>query len=475
MKKHIPLFIFLVVFLSLNIFKVGTDVRPFFDWDESIYAQVGKEMIKSKSYLVPLWQGRAWLDKPPVPSLMYGVMTLIPEQNEISMRVLTVVLSSIALTLLYIFAYRYSKSIFVSLGTIIITSFLPAYLQRSQSLNVDVFLLIGWLGYVLWYRKRWVGTFFLTFAVLSKSLLGYYPVAMIFLYELLEFLLNKKKRKKEFAIYIKNTVIQVAISSLWFFGMYYQFRDDFIQYHFVDSHFKRVTSSIEQHFGQRTFYIDLLLEQLKYGIIPVVVSTLFLSYLVIKKKSTEAFFSIIFVPWFLFLNLTKTKIAWYLYPVLPQFVYLALYMIRFIKKPMVQGLVLVVVLWSFFTFMIPITSYITTDFSKLEDHQQIALEAKKEQCKLLIVLVNESTRSSYATLKSVDLVIHTTTWWGNHPSMAYYSDAKTSFDYMTSQFKDDINKLPVKTCFISENQDWMSGWQLKEVASNKTFTLGIRE
>lgn len=473
MKKYIPFFIFVFIFLGLHLFKVLSDVRPFYDWDESIYAQVGREMIRAKSYLVPLWQGRAWLDKPPIPSLMYGLMTYIPVQNEISMRILTVFLSGCALGLLYIFAIRNSRSVFVALMTVIITSFLPAFLQRTQSLNVDVFLLIGWLGYILWYQNLWVGVFFLTFGVLSKSLLGYYPVIMIFFYELFQWCIHKKKRKNEFRFYLQNTCIQVGISSLWFFWMYYWYRDTFIQYHIIDSHFKRVTASIEQHFGQRTFYIDLLIEQLKYITVPAILSIIILSYTCIKKRSKEAYFSLIFIPWFLFLNVTKTKIAWYLYPVFPQFIYLSVYMLRYIQKQWIQGFVSIVFLWYLFTHMISFSSYITTNFSKLEDHQRIAQDAQKVGCTQINVLVNDSTRTSYATLKSMNLVIHTTTWWGNHPSMAYYADMPTEYYYSVDEFKKQMLPDNPTHCFIAELPDWKDELGLRILSKNPTFYLGV--
>jgi 4-amino-4-deoxy-L-arabinose transferase-like glycosyltransferase len=474
MKKYIPFFLFLFIFLGVHLFKVMSDVKPFYDWDEAIYAQVGKEMIQSKSYLVPLWQGKAWLDKPPIPPLVYGLMTYIPVKPEISMRIVTVLLSGFALALLYIFSIRYSQSVFVALCTVIITSFLPAFLQRTQALNVDVYLFIGWLGYILWYKNLWVGAFFLLFGVLSKSLLGFYPVVMIFLYEVIQWNQHKKKLRNEFKAYIQTTLIQVGISSLWFLWMLSIYKNEFVQYHFIDSHLKRVTASIEQHFGQRTFYIDLLLEQMKYGIYPAIVSLLFLGYTLIKSKKIDILFSVIFVPWFLFLNVTKTKIAWYLYPVLPQFVYLAVYMLRSIQKQWVQGLVTIGILWYFFSYMVPITSYVTSDYSKWEDHQLIAQDAQNAGCKSLFVLVNDSTRSSYKTLKSMDLVIHTTTWWGNHPSMAYYSNAKTTYLYTSDEFRVSMEGADPASCFAAERADWDTTFGLRILSKNETFILGVK-
>jgi len=295
------------------------------------------------------------------------------------------------------------------------------------------------------------------------------------LYELIQWKLHTKKNKFIFKAFVQKTLIQVCISSLWFFWMYYTYKNEFIQYHFIDSHFKRVTASIEQHFGQRTFYIDLLLEQMKYGIVPALVSISLLIYWFIKSKKEEAFFSLIFIPWFLFLNLTKTKIAWYLYPVLPQFVYLTVYMLRYIKKQWIQGLVTIGILWYFFTTMIPITSYITSDYSNWEDHQLIAQDTQKAGCKTLFVLVNESTRSSYKTLKSMDLVIHTTTWWGNHPSMAYYSNAKTVYIYTADEFQSTINNSSTNTCFTAEKKDWSNEYEMRILSKNNTFILGVKE
>ncbi|MCX6732918.1 MAG: glycosyltransferase family 39 protein, partial [Candidatus Roizmanbacteria bacterium] len=439
MKKHIPFFIVLFVFLSLQLFKVISDVRPFFDWDEGIYAQVGREMIQAKSYLVPLWQGKAWLDKPPLPPLVYGIVGMLPVQPEISMRIVSVLLSGLVIGLLYAFAFRFSGSVLVSLASVIITSYLGPYLQRTQVLNVDVFLLIGWLGYVLFYRQLYVGMFFLLVGVLSKSLLGYFPVLMILFFETYEFFTHKKKKfKNEYFHFLQVLFFQVAVSLLWFIWMYIQYKDAFIQYHIIDSHFKRVTSSIEQHFGQRTFYIDIIVEQFKWFLIPAGASLLVLTYEFFIKKRKEAFFAVLFFPWFIFLNLTKTKIAWYIYPVLPQFAFLTVYLIRYIPKNWFRIGVTCAILFYFFKTITPIDSYLTTHYSQVEDHQLIAQDAKKVGCTDIAVLVSSNTRTSYKTLKSMDLVIHTTTWWGDHPVMAYYADMPTKYYYTVEEFEKQI-------------------------------------
>lgn len=474
MKKHIPLFIFLFVFLCINLFKVISDIQPFFDWDEGIYAQVGREMYRSKSYLVPLWQGKAWLDKPPLPPLVYGAAALLPLQPEITTRIVSVLLGFVALGLIYLFAFRFSASALVSLCTVIITSYLTPFLQRSQVLNVDVFLLIGWLGFILFYKHLYLGMFFLLIGVLSKSLLGYFPVAMIFLFETYELLTHKKKKyKDEYTLFLQTLSFQVGASLLWFIWMYYQYGQDFIQYHIIDSHFKRVTASIEQHFGQRTFYIDIIVEQFKWLLIPAGLSVIALAYEFLIKKRKEAFFAVIFIPWFLFLNLTKTKIAWYIYPVLPQFAFLSVYGLKFIPKDWAKVGVACAVLFYFFKTISPINSYSTTHYSQWDDHLLIAQDAKKVGCTDISVLVSANTRSSYETLQSMDLVIHTTTWWGDHPAMAYYADMPTQYYYSIPAFEKQMLPNNPTRCFIMENADMQERWGLRILSKNAKYHLAV--
>jgi hypothetical protein len=124
--------------------------------------------------------------------------------------------------------------------------------------------------------------------------------------------------------------------------------------------------------------------------------------------------------------------------------------------------------------MIPISSYITTDFSKWEDHQRIAQDAKQVGCNSLSVLVSANTRTSYATLKSMNLVIHTTTWWGDHPSMAYYAAVPTEYIYTVDSFEKQMETNDPFHCFISETADTQMKWALRILSKNEKYVLGVR-
>jgi len=431
-------------------------------------------MIRNKSFFVPLWQGRAWLDKPPVPSLFYGVVELLPYAPEITTRIATLILSNVTLVFLYILGIKVTGSKIISLLSVIVTAFLPIYFQRSQALNVDVFLLLGWLGYVLWYENAVPSIIFLLIATLSKSLLGFFPPITFLCFYFFQYVV-KEINKKKFISQLKRLGMQVGISSIWFLGMLLVYRYDFIRYHFIDSHFKRVTASIEQHFGQRTFYVMVLIDQFKLFLVPILFSLGYLTYYFIKERSKRylTLLAVFFVPWFMFLNLTKTKIEWYLYPVLPQFALLSTYPLTlFRKKTMLLVFTGILMGGFYFSAVTPINSLLTQSFSNLEDHQLIAMDAKKNNCTKLFVLVGDDTRSSYDTLKSMNLVISTTTWWGNHPSIAYYSDTKTSFLYSVKEADTRLERLKKQECFIAEKNDLPQlTTEIPRIASNQTYLL----
>lgn len=449
--------LFILSYFCLISFLAISKPTPFFDWDEAIYAQVGKEMIREKSFFVPLWQGKAWLDKPPLPSLVYGLVQLIPASPEITTRLMTLLLSSFILVLIYYFVFYHTKQILPSILTTVITAFLPVFFQRTQALNVDVFLLMGWVGYALWYDKFWISTVFLLIAVLSKSLLGLYPIGLVCVYQTFR-MYTKQINQKKYIAFLKLLFLQCCIASIWFIAMYLYYGQNFIQLHFIESHFKRVTASIEQHFGQRTFYVDILIEQFKWLIIPAAISGLVILFQGLKKNTDikKNFFLVFFVPWFIFLNLTKTKIAWYIYPVLPQFALLSSYPLVLMKSKLYSIIYFAMALTFLFIFINPIPVLVSNSFSQMEDHHRIAIEAKNNICKYLYVLVGENTRTSYATLKSMGLVITTTTWWGNHPSIAYYSQAKTDYIYNINFALKQYMQLNRQSCLIIERADHAS-------------------
>src|SRR3989344_8339688 len=483
LKKHFPLTIFLIFCFCIIAYKLIAYPTPFFDWDESINVQVAKEMIEKKS-LVPLWQGNTWLDKPPLPFLFFGIiMKLTPFlQPEISLRITALILSIIALIFVYATFYKATKNQLIPLLTVIITSFSPIFLQRSQILNLDVFLLIGWLGYLLFVQNFWLSLAFLVISVLTKSLIGFYPIVILGIYYLF---FNKNYK------IIKQMFIHVLILSSWYIIMFFLFGWDFWHQHIIETHFRRVTASIESHFGQRTYYLDLIREQLGVFFWP---SLLGLTLAIInffrrltKYGDRNIWLNVFYLLlWFVFLNLTKTKIFWYLYPAIPQFAFLAVYPFHVILngakhseessgsvKRTLRSLdpslflrmtvTLLIIAFIFHQNFIK-TNFFTTFYSKPEDYYRLALFAK-DRCDSLTFLVGKETREATKTIENLGLTIASTKQWGDHPSIVYYFGKRVNFFYDKNLLEDKLLQLFKNTCLAIRNDDLNSSWE------NKHFTL----
>lgn len=453
--NHFLLVLFLFLYFILNFYKVLVNPPPFYDWDESIYVQVGREMVNSRS-IVPLWQGKAWLDKPPLVPLFYGVTAKIFYfiKPEISLRTATLIVSIITLIFLYALYQKVFKDRALSVLTIAVTSFIPIFIQRSTAVNIDVFLLLGWVGYALFYENFWLSLFFLTLSVMSKSLVGFYPAAIVTAYLFAQFLFKKISLQK-----LKKGIIricfQVGILSVWYIVNLLIFGQKFFVQHIIETHFRRVTASLEFHFGKKTFYLDLAREQLGQSIWIAIVGLILLLRNFIKKHFNlkSLFFGLFLLPWFIFLNLTKTKIFWYLYPSLPQFAFLAVYPISVLKKfkiIYIGGLIIALLILLNANFIKK--NFFTQYYSSFEPHYYLSLFAK-DKCKSLSIVVDPSTRQAFATLASMNLLITTSKWWGNHPSVVYYFEKPVDFIYEESETKQRITSFKPNQCLVFDKSD----------------------
>lgn len=444
---------FLLAHIALLLYKVVAYPTPFYDWDESLYIQTGKEMLHNHYFFFPVWQGIPWLDKPPLIPFVYGLVARLAffTSPEISTRVFTVIIAAIVLTLLYLLFYKATKDkISATLGAVI-TAFTPIFLQRTQVVNLDIFLLLGWVGYALFYESTWAGLVFLLLAILSKSLIGFYAPALVILY-LIYLFITKKLSKKDLLKSLKKVGVQVGVALSWFGAMLLIFKEQFWKLHIIESHFRRVTSSIEFHYGQRTFYIDLAREQL--GLL-FWVALVGLIIVLIKyfKKEKQLFYSLFLLPWFVFLNLTKTKIFWYFFAAIPQFGFLAAVpALLFAKSKRFYYVVLAIILGVFIYQSFIQTNVLATVYSKPEPYYELSLYARST-CSDMTVLMDKQTRDSFSDLDRQGLLITTTKWWGSHPSMVYYFEKHIDFIYDESEMVDKSIGLGSGSCVVVDLSD----------------------
>lgn len=429
-------------------------------------------MIQNNYYLFPMWQGVPWLDKPPLIPLVYGVIEkffyFIPP--EVSTRMFTLLISIVLLSFVYTLYNKLFKNQTLSTLAVVTTAFTPIFLQRAQVVNLDLFLLLGWLGYILFFDRKYLSFFFLFIAVFSKSLIGFYPIFAISFYYFYIFL-TKKVSAKEFKKALFKLSLHTLILLGWFVAMFIMFGDTFWKQHIIESHFRRVTSSIEFHFGQRTFYLDLVKEQ--YGLLLIFIFFGVISLFLWLKKNkfdpSKLLYSLYLLPWFLFLNATKTKIFWYLFSAIPQFGFFVAssgLMLKKNKKFFLAFSILLTLTLIYKAFIQD--NFLNTFYSKEEPHYYLSIYAKS-QCDDLNVLLNKQSRKSFDELDKLGLLITTTKWWGSHPSMVYYFGKKVNFLYSEKELEKSFSQSKKDSCFVVEEKDTNLLENQKQLTLLKTF------
>ncbi len=453
-KLHWIFLILIFLYTAVLSYKLITYPKPFYDWDESIYVEVGKEMIVQHSP-TPLWQGKAWLEKPPLAPLIYGfIIQYVPAKPEITTRLLSLFLSALALGMVYLWVLRGTKNKYLAITTGVLIACNPTFLQRAQTVNTDVFLLIGWLGYLLTFPRFGLSLLFLFIGVFSKSLLGFYPLFVIALYDVYRYVLERKYKAVLFQ-HTRMMIPQIAVMMIWYVIMVLFYGNEFVQVHFIDHMLRRVTSSIESHFGKRTYYFDLVVIQYGYYSFIALAGLLTVLYHRLKKKITDhqVLFILFLFPWFLFLNLTKTKISWYIYPAIPQIALLMLYPLSLIQKYkrifvlVILGVAIVVIYNTY-----KAGNFLGSYYSEYDETYNLSQYAKKN-CSAIAVLIDKDGRQTYEVLRGLNLTISTSAIYGNHPSLVYYSALPVDYVYNKNTFAQKISRYQTGTCLAIEDYD----------------------
>jgi hypothetical protein len=173
-----------------------------------------------------------------------------------------------------------------------------------------------------------------------------------------------------------------------------------------------------------------------------------------RKQLSDKYllFALFLFPWFLFLNLTKTKIFWYGHPYLGQFALLMLYPLVLVKRFKLIYMSLILVAMGMVLQYYFVQQTVLDDFYSSTDPHHILAKEAGDRCETLYMMIEPEGRIASETLESMDLLITTSKWWGNHPSMVYYFDGNLSFIY-TFEELNDINATSESGSCIAVHQN----------------------
>ncbi len=453
-----PILIFVFIFCGLIIRNLKLSSLPFYDWDESLYAQIAAEILKNHS-LVTTFNGHLWFDKPPLlHALIAGIFTVFG-LSEFWTRSLTIVFAMALLVLIYFLAKQLLENLFKDqinkmdwmirqiayLVPVLIIASSSLFIEKSLLLNTDIIIAVSWVGYFLFRENFILKSLFLLLGVFSKSVFGFYPL-------LFEFLAIRKSAFRQKNIF--PFVSLIFLSSLWYLFSYIAFGNYFIKAHFLDQVLKRIVVPIELHFGGKFYYFEFLWSNLGIILGLLVIGYIFLFMdtwkLFIKErlaifKSKRWWFYLVLLspfPFLIFITLIKTKLYWYLTMIIPLLALSASYLFIKIQKNTIRAIVSIFI-FSYFLFSFIPQTYSLKQSVSIPNKVALAKCLSEKPGKTIAFLTDPQERKNQNFLEAAHYDTTASFYYGGSPSFVFYSRKKIEFFYNVAKFVKDYSKYDI--------------------------------
>ncbi len=425
------IYFFLVAVGCILYINLGRDAL--FDWDEGIYAELGRQVVVTKDLFITHWNGAPWLEKPPGIAWISALGIALAGPSAFGARLL---MPLFALYTLYM-VYRIGKHLGSWQHGIIAAGVLAGlnlFLGRTRAVNTDMPLLASITTTILFLLEnrpaRWVALSIFG-GVWFKGVAGLLSVIIA-----LPLFLSKSKK------YLLTTIGYCALLVLpWHLYAYLRYGSEFTTPYFFEQVLRRATAQIEFHFEPRWYYFTYLYENLGLGVILVsIVGANILLYKLLRKNK-EQVLRITLLWWaiapLMIFTLAKTRLFWYILPIYPALALLisealAHWQNAKMGKTVVSILAIGILVQGLLQSTRSVeVAKVTAPFP---DRLQVVQSLGKSHEKTIAVLVPPSERLSEALLPEVAR-LSSSFRYGGMPSVVFYYGGPVRFFYDVDKFR----------------------------------------
>ncbi len=435
-----------------------------FDWDEGIYAELGRQLLATKDFLVASWNGAPWLEKPPGIAWVSALGIMFGGETAYGARLLMPLFAVYTLYIVYRIGTHLGgwKHGLIAAG--VLATF-NLFLGRTRAVNTDMPLLASITTTVLFLlenRPAWWVAFSVFGGVWFKGIAGLLSVIIA-----LPLLLSKSKKFLAlFIIYCSLFIIP------WHLYTYLKYGQDFLTPYFYEQVLRRATAQIEFHFETRWYYFNYLYENLGLGVL--LVSFVGALATLMSKKNWYLLWWV-FSPLAIF-TLAKTRLFWYILPVYPALALLIAQAIGAWQKDRTsRGVVaiLAIGIWAQALLLSARSVEYRKFASPVPDRIYVAQELGRLTSDELLILVPPSERLAEALLPSVARLTSSFRY-GGMPSVVFYYGGPVEFYYDVDKFRADWTKQPSPTALIATEDAQLVPGSSNTIVSTKTY-LGIQK
>lgn len=291
------------------------------DWDEAIYAQVSKEAVEGGHWWTLHWGFIPFFEKPPLFMWATAILFEVFGVSEFWARAASAFSGVALLIVVYLIAKQiYDSSVGLIAAAILLTSY--QYVASSRFGTTDVMLtLFSYLAIYAYLRLRSGGEkwWYLIWAscalaLMTKSAAGIFALAAILLTLLFDNRLKTAMRSRHFWFGLG---VALLIVLPWHLSMYLQHGQAFINQYIGRSVVKRSISVLDQHTGDRYYYIDRLQ---KYFFPWAYVAPFAIAVTVkeiLQGRSKAKILMLMLALVFGICTAMQTKLRWYILPLYP--------------------------------------------------------------------------------------------------------------------------------------------------------------
>jgi len=338
--KKYPISNYLAIILTLLITVSGSLVfyklgkTSLIDWDESIYAQVSRNIIRDVGDPFGLvWRedlyldnGSHWFEKPPLYMWLTSFSYIVFGVNEFSARFFSGLSGIAGVIALYFFGKdMFGKKVGLISALVLATTMHWVFQSRNGTLDAMASLwILASMGSFFKAltdssKWKWVGVF-LGLTLMTKSALVLIPIASIFLYVLY----TKAVLKNSFQprLYLTAVFWFFAIGFPWHLIEYTRYGKEFFDSYFI-YHILNRSSGIEGHQNDLFWYITVIKVWFRHWFVILIPAMFLVISKITSKKSSRvesgkfAFLVIWILVTFLIFSFSVSKIQWYILPAYP--------------------------------------------------------------------------------------------------------------------------------------------------------------
>jgi 4-amino-4-deoxy-L-arabinose transferase-like glycosyltransferase len=241
--RGITILIIGVIAASAFFIKLGSSRLD--SWDEAIYAQAAKEMVRGGDWITPHWNGKEFFQKPPLLIWLTALLFKIFGVSEFAARAVSALAGVGAVVLTLLIARRFFEEVPAAVAAVVILVSAPLF-QFARSGTMDVLLTFFMLLAVYAYLKtadqsRWwlvaglaAGLAVMTKGAAAVPLLASLSIATVW------------ERKRVGRDFWAGLGILIVVGGTWHFVMIYlhgkAFLNDYLGQHVLARAVSGVTS-----------------------------------------------------------------------------------------------------------------------------------------------------------------------------------------------------------------------------------------